>query len=659
MGKRAEADMRIIVFILVVLLAFSPAPAWAAETVETAKLPTEVAEGGSEEGGAAESKGVTSRRFIPKGNGTVLDSRTGLIWLQDANVVRARIHQQAAREFINEMNGSERENFGHTDWRMPSVEELRSLVDQSRYYPALPDGHIFKNVQNDYYWTSTGGFDIVGYVWMIDMSSGNVRHDYVSFCNFMSLWPVRGAAKSLPSADDVTSPSDLGLSIGDLACKDVGRVPDAPLGISATAVSSSEIVLTWARSQDDSEIAWYNIYENNTFVTSSPSRHVSFKGLEPGVTKCYRISSFNSGGVESRISRKVCSETWRKAARGTVWSSGLNQHGQMGDGTSDDRAMLVVAMGLSDIVSISAGVEHVVAVKSDGTVWAWGRNQKGQLGDGTRLDRLKPVKLEGLSEVVDVSAGWYHTAVLKSDGTVWAWGRNYYGQLGNGENTDSLEPIQVKDISGVVSIAAGWYHTLALRSDGTVWAWGWNRKGQLGNDSAKNSYSPTRVVALSNVDKIAAGMYHSLAVKRDGKVWAWGWNEYGQLGTGNTVDSLLPVYLKDLSNIIDIAGGMHYTVALRSDGSVLTWGRNEHGQLGIKGVSKSLSPVLVKGFKGVEKVGAGAYHSVALKEDGTVWLWGWNYGKKRKKAPPMQIGSLVGISSVVAGKHFTNVIKER
>lgn len=64
----------------------------------------------------------------------------------------------------------------------------------------------------------------------------------------------------------------------------------------------------------------------------------------------------------------------------------------------------VQVSGLHDIVAVSAGGEHNLALKSDGTVWAWGANDDGQLGDGTRRNRLEPIQISSLSKIVAVLA---------------------------------------------------------------------------------------------------------------------------------------------------------------------------------------------------------------------------------------------------------------
>ena len=59
-----------------------------------------------------------------------------------------------------------------------------------------------------------------------------------------------------------------------------------------------------------------------------------------------------------------------------------------------------------------------MALKSDGTVWAWGLNENGQLGDGTTLNRNAPVQVLGLTGVVAIAAGPSHSLALKPDGSV-------------------------------------------------------------------------------------------------------------------------------------------------------------------------------------------------------------------------------------------------
>jgi alpha-tubulin suppressor-like RCC1 family protein len=77
-------------------------------------------------------------------------------------------------------------------------------------------------------------------------------------------------------------------------------------------------------------------------------------------------------------------------------------------------------------------------------MWCWGDNGFGQLGDGTTTNRPVPVQVSGHTpDWATVSDGLGHTCAEKTEGTVWCWGWNIDGQLGDGTTTDSPVPVQV------------------------------------------------------------------------------------------------------------------------------------------------------------------------------------------------------------------------
>jgi alpha-tubulin suppressor-like RCC1 family protein len=111
---------------------------------------------------------------------------------------------------------------------------------------------------------------------------------------------------------------------------------------------------------------------------------------------------------------------------------------------------------LTGITAIAAGEFHTVALGVyavpsieeapvvSSNVWAWGLNNHGQLGDGTTTDQPTPVQVTGLTgNITAIAAGEFHTIALRNDGTVWDWGYNSVGQLGNGTTTNSVTPVNV------------------------------------------------------------------------------------------------------------------------------------------------------------------------------------------------------------------------
>ena len=67
---------------------------------------------------------------------------------------------------------------------------------------------------------------------------------------------------------------------------------------------------------------------------------------------------------------------------GNLLSWGLNNYGQLGDGSTIERWQPRLAVRISGpIVSITAGLDHPLALNADGEVYSWGANTEGQWGD--------------------------------------------------------------------------------------------------------------------------------------------------------------------------------------------------------------------------------------------------------------------------------------
>src|SRR5258706_596299 len=75
-------------------------------------------------------------------------------------------------------------------------------------------------------------------------------------------------------------------------------------------------------------------------------------------------------------------------------------------------------------VAVPAGA-HVNA-------YAWGLNDSGQLGNGTFDGHATPLQISGLDNVRQIGGGQLFSAALLADGTVDTWGYGGQGQLGNG-----------------------------------------------------------------------------------------------------------------------------------------------------------------------------------------------------------------------------------
>jgi len=278
-----------------------------------------------------------------------------------------------------------------------------------------------------------------------------------------------------------------------------------------------------------------------------------------------------------------------------------------------------VPPGLTNIIALAAGRDHLLALTSEGRVAAWGGNT--QLGDFPATN-VPPV----LSGVTAIAAGSTHSLALKSDGTVVAWGDNKYGQT-----NVSL------GLSNVIAVAAGNYQSLALKTDGRVVAW-----GAKGISFPPYNYNMlTNVPAgLSNVAGIAAGFDHNLALKSDGQVVAWGFS--GVSSVPVDVTNAIAVACGQVGSIstsmttFDLALRADDAIAPRREGPVVFWVTGTYVQLGYPWISPWPPP---SGLSNVVAIAAGG-HGMALRADGSMTIWGLT-----NPPPPAGLSNIIGIAA--------------
>jgi hypothetical protein len=183
-----------------------------------------------------------SPRFVDNGDGTVTDTLTGLLWLKNANCLGLRTWTQALTDANGLATGSCGLSDGSAprDWRLPSFDELRSLLDYEYSGPAVSnaagtgqwtEGDPFTGVLSGSYWSSSS-LAIPGEryrAFSVSFLSGYV--DSPNKASAIHLWPVRNgwwAPARVGATGQVTCYDGAGLVV---SCAGTGQDGDLRPGV--------------------------------------------------------------------------------------------------------------------------------------------------------------------------------------------------------------------------------------------------------------------------------------------------------------------------------------------------------------------------------------------------------------------------------------------
>lgn len=138
------------------------------------------------------------------------------------------------------------------------------------------------------------------------------------------------------------------------------------------------------------------------------------------------------------------------AANGYLYTTGLNNYGQLGVGSTENHSelQLVDSLTTQNVAAVEGGTHHSVVLTNDGAVYTFGRADSGQLGTqdecqtGDFKDRPQKVEFDRSEKVVvrSIAAGSNHALALTETNEIYAWGYGDMLALGNGVEQDEPRP---------------------------------------------------------------------------------------------------------------------------------------------------------------------------------------------------------------------------
>ncbi|MFO0601541.1 MAG: hypothetical protein U0324_00135 [Polyangiales bacterium] len=339
------------------------------------------------------------------------------------------------------------------------------------------------------------------------------------------------------------------------------------------------------------------------------------------------------------------------------------------------------------VVELSFGGINECARMSDGTLRCRGLNDYGQLGDGTTTHAFdRAARVTNVADAEQVVAGYGVTCARLRGGAVRCWGNNRYDQLGVGHAGDEpchydpqephcrLRPVEVPGLTDVVHLAAGMFTYCAVRRGGDVWCWG--SVGFPVRIDAPSAPTPVRMPGLDDVAWMRATLTGWIARHRDGRYESFntaplppipsdatvpsgasnshicyvlpdtsmrcmGRNAYGKIGNGGSSypEPVAEPWDPGLCGVRSALTSGSHTCAVLADRRVWCWGAASAAGaaptarcVGVLDASVCVTrPTLVEGVDQVEQLFAGGLTTCAIRADRSVWCWGYLNGRSAER----------------------------
>lgn len=264
---------------------------------------------------------------------------------------------------------------------------------------------------------------------------------------------------------------------------------------------------------------------------------------------------------------------------GSIFSVGADKDGNLHVWGKLTERQQQVPKNAKDIVQVSAGLDHMLALDSSGTVYTWGNNR-------FTLDKI-PAEVSAAGPMKQVAAGHQFSLAVSQAGELFFWGNGNLIELDAGDIPAELQ-------FHVASVQVNSSNVVVLLDDGTL-----RVLGRKGGPATAYPQSEGGFLQIAVSEQAAAGL------KSDGTVMAWGNDFYGLLAVPEEIQGKTAA----------IAAGRFHFTALLNDGTLMAWGRNQFGQA-------SVPKALQNGSITVTDLTSGYFANYVIDQEGTVHSFG-------------------------------------
>lgn len=243
----------------------------------------------------------------------------------------------------------------------------------------------------------------------------------------------------------------------------------------------------------------------------------------------------------------------------SIWGFGSNKFGQLGINESwngEKISPFPQKLLLNDIFTISSGGNYTFALDCNGDLFSTGLNDHGQLGHGNYVNYASFTKIRfALPEdvkFISIASGTIHTLLLTSNGTVYGTGTTANGRLGSAAKLRYCTIPSKFKLNQIIKISCGFRHSMFVDEDYNLWACGFNTNGELGIGNRDSVVIEIKL--RENINSISQGGSHSIFHDfKEQEILVSGLNISGQLGIGSSDTCITSTALnQEFSNILHI-----------------------------------------------------------------------------------------------------------